>query len=321
MAGDVVGTWRKRPTIAAGPRLTDAGGSGVVERPASDAVGTNEQMEHATATNDYSGSATSASCSSPGFSLVIPAYNEARRLPRFLETVREYAGKVFGDAYEVIVVDDGSTDATARIVNSIARTWPQLRLLRLPANGGKGKAVRIGVASSRGDVVLFADADGACPIAEEAKLRNALREGNDVAIGSRRVGRSPARTRVWYRQAVGWCFAALARRLTALDVRDTQCGFKMFRGPIARQLFASCSRDDYLFDIFILVSARLRGLRIAEVGVSWHEVAGSQLHLVRDSWKMMIGLLTIRRQVTRELRKETGVIESARAATHTLMPR
>jgi dolichyl-phosphate beta-glucosyltransferase len=231
-------------------------------------------------------------------SLVIPAFNEEDRLPAFLETVRPYMADTHGNSYEVIVVDDGSRDRTADLVEKTACNWPQLRLLRHAENRGKGGAVKTGMLSTRGRLVLFSDADGAAPISEEAKLRSAISDGADVACGSRLVGPRP-RTRRWYRRALGRAFAALVQFVVGSPVRDTQCGFKMFRGPVARELFQICPRDDYLFDIFILLAAKRRGHSIAEVSIPWQDIPGSRLHLLRDSYKMAAGLLTIRRQVAR----------------------
>jgi dolichyl-phosphate beta-glucosyltransferase len=237
-------------------------------------------------------------------SLVIPAFNEEDRLPRFLETVQPYMTDTHGDGYEVIVVDDGSRDRTAEIVDEAARGWPQLRLLRHAENRGKGGAVKSGVLDSRARLVLFADADGATPISEEAKLRSAIAGGADVACGSRLLGTNPQPTRRWHRRALGRAFAALVQLLVRSPLRDTQCGFKMFRGPVARDLFRICPRDDYLFDIFILLAAKRRGCSIAEVSIPWQDVPGSRLHLLRDSLKMAAGLLTIRRQVSRLVTKQ-----------------
>ena len=175
----------------------------------------------------------------PVLSLILPALNQARRLPPYLQSVRGYLERSFRQSYEVIVVDDGSGDETAAVVQGLAAQWPQLRLLRHDKNEGKGSAVRTGVLAARGELLLFADADGAAPIEEHARLAAAIAQGADVAIGSRLLP-DPAirRTRHWYRELLGRLFALAARRLLRISARDTQCGFKMFR---ARPL-AVCSR-------------------------------------------------------------------------------
>ena len=240
----------------------------------------------------------------PELSLVIPAFNEEHRLPPFLQTVRPYLLGVFGDSHEVIVVDDGSRDGTARVVEEAGRAWPQLRLIRHEVNVGKGRAVRAGVLASRGELVLFADADGSAPIAEEAALRSAIAAGADVAAGSRLAAGPRPCSRPWHRGLIGRAFAALVWLLVGLPIRDTQCGFKMFRGPVARHLFALCSQEDYLFDVFVLLLARKLGYSTVEVGVAWHDTPGSRLSLLRDSAKMALGLTTIRRKVNRVVRAQ-----------------
>ncbi len=250
-------------------------------------------------TNAANVSAGKAVCV-PTISVVIPAYNEERRIPRFLETVRPYLGQVFADSYEVIVVDDGSVDGTADVVSATQHEWPQLRLERHSVNRGKGAAVRTGVEASRGDFVLFADADGACPVSEEQRLRRVFEDGADIAVGSRRVGASLRRERQWFRAMIGWCFSKFTSVITGLDLQDTQCGFKMFRGSVAKELFRCCSRDDYLFDVYVLILAQLRGLRIVEVGVDWQEIPGSHIRMLRDSSRMLAGLITIRRDALRQ---------------------
>ena len=177
-------------------------------------------------------------------SIVLPAYNEAGRLPRYLESIRNYLGVPGRHPYEVIVVDDGSSD---HLLTALARTrdgWPQLQVIRHPRNLGKGAAVRTGVLAAAGDWILFADADGATPIEEERKLAAALAAGADLAVGSRLIADERVkRRRTWGRAALGRAFAALARRMFSLPVRDTQCGFKMFRSARAQRLFALVPGD------------------------------------------------------------------------------
>ncbi len=187
-------------------------------------------------------------------SVILPAFDEKHRLPPYLATIRSYLDADAGPAYEVIVVDDGSRDATAESVAAIAPQWPQLRLLRHARNEGKGAAVRTGVLAAHGEQLLFADADGAAPIEESARLAAAIQAGADVAVGSRLVPHPEVvRVRNWHRGLAGRLFAATARRLLKLDVLDTQCGFKMFRAEAARRLFSAGREKGYLFDLELLL--------------------------------------------------------------------
>ena len=226
-------------------------------------------------------------------SIILPAFNEAGRLPAYLDAIGPYLGRAGLDDYEVIVVDDGSRDGTADLVDRRAVDWARLSAIRLDRNRGKGAAVRAGVMAARHEFVLFADADGATPIEEEARLRAEIDAGADLAIGSRLASRS----RAWHRGLTGRAFAAAVRLALTIPARDTQCGFKMFRRDVARRLFDSCGEEGYLFDLHVLALAARLGLRIAEVEVRWSEVPGSKVRLVRDSWRMLSGLPRLRRSV------------------------
>lgn len=232
-------------------------------------------------------------------SMVIPAYDEAQRLPVYLHAIRRYFQNSAPGEYEVIVVDDGSHDFTADIVERLFEDWDELSVLRQPVNRGKGAAVRAGVLAARGNLVLFTDADGATPIEGERKLRAAILNGADVAIGSRHLKESRATLirRRGRRDLLGRFFALLARTYVRAPVRDVQCGFKMFRNDAAGRLFGACAEDGYLFDVFILALADRLGYQIGEVAVPWSDVPGSKIHLVRDSWRMLTGLPRIRRAV------------------------
>jgi dolichyl-phosphate beta-glucosyltransferase len=231
-------------------------------------------------------------------SVVIPAYNEAARIGPYLEQVRAYCNRTFPDDYEVIVVDDGSTDGTAELLASIGGDWPRLRVLRHPGNRGKGAAVRTGMLAAEGDWLLMADADGATPIDQEARLADAIGGGADVAVGSRLLA-DPAvtRRRNPTRGLLGRLFAVLARWWLGISVRDTQCGFKMFRSAVARELFAACSESGYLFDLELLALAEQRGLRIAEVAIDWSEVPGGHLHVGRELGAILAALWRLRSRV------------------------
>jgi dolichyl-phosphate beta-glucosyltransferase len=235
-------------------------------------------------------------------SVVIPAYNESHRLPPYLALVRRYLEAGYPDRYEVIVVDDGSQDGLANVLAQAGADWPQLRSIAHPENQGKGAAVRTGVLASQGRLVLFADADGATPIEEERRLAEAIARGADVAVGSRLLAAPGVhRSRAWARGLAGRLFAAVARRLLGLSIRDTQCGFKMFRAEPARRLFSLAREPRYLFDLEILALAVRLGYRIEEVPVNWREVPGGHLHLARELPKVAGDLWRIRRRLREQI--------------------
>ena len=215
----------------------------------------------------------------PALSVVIPAYNEASRIAASLDHVRTYLeGKPW--SWEVVVVDDGSADHTADVVESTAAAFGgRLRLVRCVRNQGKGAALRTGVAATRGQRVLMMDADLATPIEELDRLWAALDRGPRVAIGSRAVaGAEITRSQSWLRVLSGRFGNLWIRSLAVPGVHDTQCGFKLFEGDIGRRLFALSREDRFGIDIEILCLARRRfHLDIAEVGITWRHQSGSKV--------------------------------------------
>lgn len=233
-------------------------------------------------------------------SIVLPAYNESHRLPPYLGRIKQYVEASYAGEHEVIVVDDGSRDGLASVVEAWQADWPQLRLVCHPANRGKGAAVRTGMLAACGERLLFADADGATPIAEEAKLRAALEGGADLAVGSRLLPVPGARRRrAVVRGLAGRLFAAGARWWLQVPVCDTQCGFKMFRRDVAHELFQCSSEPGYLFDLELLALAHRRGYRIAEVGVDWTEIPGGHLSLARVLPAILPAMWRLRRRLER----------------------
>jgi dolichyl-phosphate beta-glucosyltransferase len=231
-------------------------------------------------------------------SVVIPAYNEEVRLPPFLLSVVTYLDRVFQNHFEIIVADDGSRDGTFALVNEFSKIHPQVRCIRLPVNRGKGAAVREGVSASVGRLVLYCDADGAAPIEEEVRLRNAVETGADVAVGSRMVSSADVvverpKSRRW----AGKLFVLLARWTLKPPVRDTQCGFKMFKGDVARKIAAAATEDGYLFDLEWLALAQRKGLRITEVAINWKEMPGSKLSMTKDALKVLGALGRLRHRL------------------------
>lgn len=235
-------------------------------------------------------------------SLIIPAYNEARRLPVYLPLVREYLDGRYADRYEVIVVDDGSRDGLSDVLAPVESDWPQFAVLRHSKNQGKGAAVRTGMLVARGRFLLFADADGATPIEEELKLSSALEAGVDIAVGSRFIADiDVSRERVLSRGLAGRMFAGLARRLLHITVRDTQCGFKMFRRDAGRELFEMLRETRYLFDLELLARAAQLGYEVVEVPINWSEIPGGSMSLLRESPKMFLGLFRVKQRLAQSV--------------------
>jgi dolichyl-phosphate beta-glucosyltransferase len=230
----------------------------------------------------------------PDLSIVIPAFNEEARVGPTLQDYLAYCRKT-GRRAELIVVDDGSLDRTSVVVNALSSEFPEIRLIRLAENRGKGHAVRSGVVNAQGKFVLFADADGATPLPEIERLEAALAAGADVAIGSRALG--DARVKVearLYRRIIGRIFHGIVEMLTVPGVKDTQCGFKLFRGAVAHDLFSRMRIRGFSFDVEVLMMAQRRGYRIAEVPVNWTHQPGSKVNLVTDSARMLRDLFIIR---------------------------
>ena len=228
------------------------------------------------------------------WSVVIPAYNEAARLPRYLREVVDYFdGR--DESYEVLVVDDGSCDGTAAFVRAMGQTNASIGLLAYPENRGKGCAVRLGMTSARGALRLMADADGATPIAEVKRLEAAIEGGADLAVGSR-AGRdaSVVRQTRRHRRVMGGVFNAIVRRVGVGDILDTQCGFKLFRGAVAADLFAALRTDGYGFDVELLLLARRRRYRTVEVPVNWAEQPGSKVSVLWHGPGMLGEILRVR---------------------------
>jgi len=230
--------------------------------------------------------------------IVIPAFNESLRISPYLTRIASYLDRR-GRSHEIIVVDDGSQDGTSAVVHALTTTNPRIRLLRLEQNRGKGCAVRTGMLQARGNLVLFADADGATAIQELERLEAALAAGADLAIGSRTLATGLKGYTVvarWHRTVLGNTFNRIVRQLGVQGFRDTQCGFKLFRREMAQDLFSVACVDSYGFDLEILYIAARRGYRITEVPVNWSDQAGSKVSVLRDGLRMLHDLLAVRRR-------------------------
>ncbi len=230
------------------------------------------------------------------FSIVLPAYNEEARLPASLTAIFCYLETSGCADYEVLVVDDGSTDGTAAAAEQFIAKHPRMRLLRNPGNRGKGYSVRHGMLEARGDWVLFSDSDLSAPIEEvERLLKAATEQGAAVAMGSRALDRSLIQIhQSWFRETAGRTFNLLMRILTGLPFADTQCGFKLFQRRAAQEVFSRQRIERWGFDAEVLFIARKLGFKTIEVPVHWSHSEGTKVNMIRDSANMFIDLFRVR---------------------------
>ncbi|MCA9516245.1 MAG: glycosyltransferase [Myxococcales bacterium] len=233
-------------------------------------------------------------------SVIIPAYNEAERLPGTLAAVRAWMDGV-GYPVELVVVDDGSRDGTGAIIEAAAAEDPRVRAVVQPENGGKGAAIEAGVKAARGGEVVFFDADLSYDLGYVAAARAALAAGADLAIGTRDAGPEDTRKRGYslVRRAASWAFNRYVEGLLRLGVSDTQCGFKAFRREVAEALFDAIATRGFGFDVELLYLARRWGLEIALVPVGMEPRGGSSVNVLRHSVTMARDVLRIRRRARR----------------------
>lgn len=243
----------------------------------------------------------SSTFSRPFLSIVIPAYNEEKRLGESVRKISSYLDASGTDA-EILVVDDGSTDGTAGLAAK-ALEGRRGRVLRNGDNRGKGYSVRHGVVEARGRFVLLTDADLSTPIEEHAKLAAVLRDRDlDVVIGSRALPNSDVQVRQgWVRKRMGRSFNAIIRVSTGLPFRDTQCGFKLMDRDRVKPLFDKMVVNRFAFDVELLFLCARFGLSVADVPITWRNVTGSKVSLIRDPLNMIADVLRVRWRFRRGL--------------------
>jgi len=230
----------------------------------------------------------------PTYSIVIPAYNEQARIGATLERVLSFVRSQGWDA-EIIVVNDGSRDKTAEIVQSFAAKEPILHLVENPGNRGKGFSVRHGMLQARGRIVLFSDADLSSPIEESLKLFAALDGGADIAIGSRWLrAEMQTQRQPLHRQLFGRIFNLMLRITLGLQFADTQCGFKAFKRAAVQAIFPWQKIERWGFDPEILFLARKFGFDVEEVPVHWGHSGGARINPFIDGARMFQEMLRVR---------------------------
>jgi len=232
----------------------------------------------------------------PYLAVVVPAYNEEARILPTIRRMQEYfATQPY--SWSVLIVSDGSTDRTEEMVREAASQDPRIHLLAYHPNRGKGYAVRRGMLEADGEWLLFSDADLAAPIEEVAKLLDAVAGGVPIAIGSRPLRESRLEVRQpWYREFMGRAFNKAVQLLAVRGIADTQCGFKLFRRDVARDVFRRVKLDGFGFDFEALMIARDLGYSIAEVPIRWSHQEGSKVRLLRDGLGMLGDLVRLRVQ-------------------------
>lgn len=225
--------------------------------------------------------------------IIIPSYNEEARIAPTLARIREYLQDV-DYSWTVTVISDGSTDATPQVVQDFAQANEGFSLDHYQPNRGKGYAIRRGMLNSDAEWILFSDADLAAPIEEIEKLWKAVALA-PIAIGSRPLKESRLEIRQpWYREQLGRLFNRFLKMLAIKGIDDTQCGFKLIRSDVAKDVFSRCKLDGFGFDFESLMIARDLGYPISEVPIRWSHQEGSKVILLRDGPRMLADLLKLR---------------------------
>ena len=245
----------------------------------------------------------------PRLSLVIPAYNEARRLPDTLRELQDYCRR-WAFLFEVIIVVEPSSDETLALAQASAKTFPQLKVIVNRVHRGKGFAVRTGMLASAGELVFFTDADLSTPLYEIDRALAVFGSDRDlhIIVGNRQHPDSEIiRHQSWMRERMGKTFNALVRWLAGIKIRDTQCGFKGFRQVASRAIFERQKTDGFSFDVEVLLLAKALGFGVKEIPVHWSNSPDSKVRVVSDSLKMLRDVAVVRRLVRRTLAEQPYV--------------
>jgi dolichyl-phosphate beta-glucosyltransferase len=227
-------------------------------------------------------------------SVVIPAFEEELRIPDTICRIHEYLTKR-SEEFEIIVVDDGSSDNTARLVENLGNALLNIKLKRNAVNKGKGFSVREGILSSLYPFILVSDADLSTPIEELERLLPYCYDGFDIVIGSRGLKESDiVKRQPWYRERMGKIFNLIVRTVALDNFKDTQCGFKVFKADAAQKIFNLCRIDGFSFDVEMLFVAQKMGYRIKEVPIRWIDSPSSRIRILRDSFRMLVDIFVIK---------------------------
>ncbi len=242
--------------------------------------------------------------SPPQLSIIVPAFNEERRLPGTMDTLASVLGQ-WPFSCEVLIVVEESGDTTLEIARRAAAADPRFRVIAPGVHRGKGHAVRLGMLEAGGEIALFMDADLSVPLEEVPRVLAIFEQQPEtsVVIGSRKhAGSEIVKRQSWLRQRMGEAFNRILRAMADLPFRDTQCGFKAFRREAAQALFSRQTLDGFAFDVEVLLLAQQRGLKITEMPVRWINSEDSRVRIVRDSLTMLRDTIKVRRMV--EQRRE-----------------
>ena len=242
----------------------------------------------------------------PYLSLVIPAYNEARRLPNTLRELHDYCRR-WARLFEVIIVVESSTDETLALAQAGTKTFPQLKVIGNRIHRGKGFAVRTGMLASAGELVFFTDADLSTPLYEIDRALAVFEAERDlqIIVGNRQHPNSQIiRHQSWMREGMGKTFNALVRWLAGIEIRDTQCGFKGFRQAASRAIFERQKTDGFSFDVEVLLLAKALGFSVKEMPVHWSNSPDSKVRVVSDSLKMLRDVAVVRQMVRQTLEEQ-----------------